>query len=194
MGSLPVKGLQRLAKPKSSQTARPAFSPSAESVDNAEPATEQVLSGILNSAVEVLGGSGGFVLVCQPAGVLEVVSVCGMQPLEALQLTLGAEAAPLRQVLFNTSGPSPGCALQGAVPTALGSHLFGAELDLGASQRGLMCVLRGADPDSVGELDLEIVQALCDQAAVVIGVQRAGLALAELKASLSGSNWPTGRQ
>ena len=58
-------------------------------------------------------------------------------------------------------------------------------LDLGPQLSGVLCLLRREQPRRLSDLDLEIVQALAEQAALAIGAASHSSALSRLRASLS---------
>lgn len=149
----------------------------------------QALRHILQSATDLLGASRGFFLICDAAGVMEVACVRELRPLEVMDLVLTQAAAVVRTVLRERQVAAADVLGRAFLPEA-GSPdsrhaaIFCVPLDLGAQRSGLLCALREAEAQVVGPLDLEILQGLCDQAALVIGTSSACSALAQLEACL----------
>ncbi|WP_366489009.1 GAF domain-containing protein [Hydrocarboniphaga effusa] len=167
-------------------------------VDGSEPevqihssdAVSQALHGILHSATDLLGARRGFLLTCNDAGVLEVACAREIRPVEVMDLVLAQAALVVRTVLRERQ-PVAADALgrafrvEGDAPDSRRAAIFCMPLDLGQHRSGLFCALRdGTRPAVIGQLDLEILDGLCDQASLVIGASSACTALAQLEACL----------
>jgi hypothetical protein len=169
-------------------------------VDGSEPelevevhssdAVSQALHGILHSATDLLGASRGFLLTCNDAGVLEVACAREIRPVEVMDLVLAQAALVVRTVLRERqpmAADTLGRAflVEGDAADSRRAAIFCMPLDLGQHRSGLFCALRDdARPAVIGQLDLEILDGLCDQASLVIGASSACTALAQLEACL----------
>ena len=150
---------------------------------------EQILSDILRSAMDVTCAEQGFMLVSREGSVLEVAGARNIRPAEVMDVVLSRAATPVHTALregrlaaaddsgrslpiydgfFETNAPAVLC-----VP-----------LDLGMRQSGVLCLTRRPAARKLSELDLEIVQALAEQAALAIGAACNQSALTRLEASL----------
>lgn len=156
-----------------------------------EPA-EQILADILRSALDVTGAAQGFIIVSREGAVLEVASHCNIRPEEIMDASLRLAALPLHGAL-RENRPSAADSQGRALPIFDGYFetndpaVLCLPLDLGLRQRGALCVLRQVGARKLSELDLEIVQALAEQAALAIGAACNHTALTRLEASLSAS-------
>lgn len=156
-----------------------------------EPA-EQILADILSSAVDVTGSVQGFILVSREGSVLEVAGTRNLRPSEVIDIVLARAAAPLHAALRENrpaAADEQGHLLSlfekpAGAAAALAAVLC-VPLDLGLRQTGALCLMRQACARRVSELDLEIVQALAEQAALAIGAACHQTALTRLEASLS---------
>jgi GAF domain-containing protein len=172
---------------------RPARAEAAGRTDHAvggyEPA-EQILSDILRSAMEVTGAAQGFILVSRESSVLEVAGARNVRPSEVVDVVLARAASPVHSALREGR---PAAADERGRPLPIFDGYFEANspavlcvpLDLGLRQSGALCLLRNPNARKLSELDLEIVQALSEQAALAIGAACNHTALARLEASLS---------
>lgn len=155
-----------------------------------EPA-EQILADIMRSAMEVTGAAQGFILVSREGSVLEVAGTRNLRPSEVVDVVLARAASPLHTAL--REGRPAAADDQGrALPIFDGFFeqntpaVLCVPLDLGLRQTGALCILRHPGARKLSELDLEIVQALAEQAALAIGAACHQTALTRLEASLSG--------
>lgn len=166
------------------------FTPSQFSTSGYEPA-EQILADILRSALEVTGASQGFILVSREGSVLEVAGARNLRPSEVVDVVLARAALPLHTALRD-GRPAAADDHGRALPVFDGFFennnpaTLCVPLDLGLRQTGALCLLRQSGARKVSELDLEIVQALAEQAALAIGAASHQTALTELEASLCG--------
>lgn len=159
-----------------------------------EPA-EQILNEILRSAMEVTGAVQGFILVSREGSVLEVAGSRNLRPSEVVDVVLARAAAPVHSALREgrmAAADDKGRALpifDGYFETNTPAVLC-VPLDLGLRQSGALCILRHPGARKLSELDLEIVQALAEQAALAIGAACHQTALTRLEASLSAFSPP----
>jgi GAF domain-containing protein len=197
----------RQAAPRRRTSARQRQLPESLEPACAEPLAEaagtegaaQALTGILHTATELLGAKRGFLLICNDAGVMEINCVRDMRPADAMDLVLTQASLVVRTVLRErqpVAADELGRAfrLEANAYDSRRAALFCMPLDLGDRRSGLLCALRGSDASMIGALDLEILQGLCDQAALVIGATSACTALAQLEACIkAGSSFPLPR-
>lgn len=150
----------------------------------------QILQDILRSASGVLGAAQAFFLVSRGGSVLEVACSHGIEPDEVMNAVLLQAAQPIHSALRErilAGGDLQGCVL----PLLDGSFehcapaVLCVPLDLGPRLSGVMCLLRRQQPQQLSDLDLEIVQALAEQAALAIGAASHSSALSRLQASLN---------
>lgn len=151
----------------------------------------QILSDILGSALDVTGSDRAFILVAREATMLEVVAARGIRPREVIDIVL-AQAAPALKVALSERKLAS-LDHRGRTRPALDGFfeindaaVLGLPLDLGLRSAGVLCLLRRRGARRVSDLDLEIVQALAEQAALAIGAASHQTALTELEASLCG--------
>ncbi len=155
-----------------------------------EPAQE-VLRNTLRSACEVIGANRGFVLQTGENAGLEVACSHQIRPRELLDMVLGRAARALHEAMI---GETLGLADRVGMPLPRLDGSFeenapavvALPLDLGARQRGVLCLLRTDNPRALSELDLEILQALAEQAALALRAAHQESALSKLAASLHG--------
>lgn len=154
-----------------------------------EPA-EQILADILRSALDVTGAHQGFILVSREGSILEVAGARNLRPSEVVDVVLSRAAAPLHSAL--REGQAAAADEQGrALPIFDGffennnPSVLCVPLELGLRQTGALCLLRQPGARKVSELDLEIVQALAEQAGLAISAACHQTALTRLEASLS---------
>lgn len=150
---------------------------------------QQTLHDIQRSAATVVGAGQGFLLVCRDDRSFEVASTFNLGPQQALSIALSQAAAPLHAALKDKLLATGD--LHGDCPT-LPADAFGilpaalcVPLDLGPRMSGVLCLLRRGQPQHMSDLDVEIVQALAEQAALAICAARHSTALSRLQASLS---------
>ena len=151
---------------------------------------EQILCDILASAAEVTGADQAFFLVSREGSVLEVACARNIRPAEVMDLVLTRAAATVHRAL--REGQLSGADGAGR-PMPVYDGFFEANapavlcvpLDLGLRQSGAMCLIRCKNPRRLSELDLEITQALAEQAALAIGAACHHSALTRLEASLN---------
>lgn len=154
-----------------------------------EPAQE-VLRNTLRSACEVIGAEQGFTLQTREDTVIEVACAHQIRQQELLDAVLGRAARALHQALI---AHQPGLADRRgmALPSLDGSFeenapaVVALPLELGAGQRGALCLLRSGNPRALRELDLEILGALAEQAALALRAANQQSALSKLAASLN---------
>lgn len=154
-----------------------------------EPAQE-VLRNTLQSACEVIGADRGFTLRTREDAVLEVACSHCIKPQELLDAVLGRAARALHQAMVcNELGLAD--RVGNSLPHLDGSFeenapaVVALPLDLGANQRGVLCLLRSGSPRALSDLDLEILGALADQAALALRAAQQESALSKLAASLN---------
>lgn len=150
----------------------------------------RMLDDTLASACQVLGAAQGFFLVCHDQGVMEVASARALRPSEVIDAVLDVAAASVRLSLRQScvsatdvegrTRPLPDQTLECAAPAVLC-----VPLSLGLGRTGLLCALRSQPERPLTRLDIDIVQALCEQASLTLGMAYAGMALAKLEASLA---------
>lgn len=150
----------------------------------------RMLEDTLASACQVLGAEQGFFLVCRDEGVMEVASARALRPAEVIDTVLDAAAAAVRMSLRQSCVSAtdiegrthrlPEQTLECAAPAVLCVPLC-----LGLGRTGLLCALRSQPERPLTRLDIDIVQALCEQASLTLGMAYAGMALAKLEASLA---------
>ncbi|HEX4873036.1 MAG TPA: GAF domain-containing protein [Nevskiaceae bacterium] len=159
---------------------------------------EAVLQSCLASAMEVSGSEGGFFLLSSGPGALEILMPRRLSAETAMDVVLGRAAVAVRQTLRD--GRVACTDAQGrALPLQDGFHESNAPaclcvpMELGR-RKGLLCLVRPLPARSLGELDLEIVQAVTEQAGLTLSALIAGQALARLEAALcGGGERPPGR-
>lgn len=150
-----------------------------------EPA-QQVLRNTLRSACEVIGARAGFTLQTREDAVFEVACSHCLGHAQLLDAVLGRAASALHRALvcgeLGLADPT-GTALAPAseAPPAV----VALPLDLGLRERGVLCLLRSDGPRALSELDLEILGALADQAALALRASNQEWALSKLVASLN---------
>lgn len=153
-----------------------------------EPARE-VLRNTLRSACEVIGAERGFILQTREDPVLEVVGTHGVKRQDLLDLVIGCASPALHRALI---GGELGLADRSGVvqPQLDGSFeenapaVVALPLELSGRQRGVLCLLRNAPARVLSELDIEILEALADQAALALRAASQESALSRLAASL----------
>lgn len=150
---------------------------------------QQILRDILRSASGVLGAAQAFILVSRGGSVLEVAGAHEIHPGEVMSAVLAQASLPIHTALREkilTGGDLQGCVLpllEGALEQRAPAVLC-VPLDLGPRLSGVLCLLRQQQPQKLSDLDLEIVQALAEQAALAIGAASHSSALSRLQASL----------
>ncbi|HUP90815.1 MAG TPA: GAF domain-containing protein [Solimonas sp.] len=152
---------------------------------------DQILRDILRSAIDVTGSEQAFILVSRDSTILEVVCARGIRPREVIDAVLNRAASAVHMALrertlvfADHSGRT--------VPVLDGffeindAAVLGLPLDLGLRSSGTLCLIRRRGARRVSDLDLEIVQALAEQAALAIGAASHQTALTRLADSLGG--------
>lgn len=150
-----------------------------------EPA-QQVLRNTLRSACDVIGADAGFTLQTREDAVFEVACANRLGPTQLLDAVLGRAASALhRSLVFGELGLADpaGSALTPDAEAA--PAVVALPLDLGQRERGVLCLLRDDGPRGLSELDLEILGALADQAALALRASNQECALSKLAASLN---------
>ncbi|MEQ1439634.1 GAF domain-containing protein [Fontimonas sp. SYSU GA230001] len=157
--------------------------------DHASEPAQQVLRNTLRSACEVIGAQRGFILQTRDEPALEVVCAHHVSPRDLLDIVLGCAARALHQSLVH-GGLGLADRLGLILPQLDGSFeenapaVVAVPLELGCPQRGVMCLLRADPPRVLGELDIEILEALAEQAALALRAANQQSALSRLAASL----------
>lgn len=150
----------------------------------------QILRDLLRSAAEVLDAKQAFFLIARDEHTLEAAATRNIRPAEVMDLILSQAAHPVHVALFDhqlAAADGDGHALpiyDGYFETNTPATLC-VPMDLGLRQTGALCVVRHKGARRLSDLDLEIAQALTEQAAVVIAAARHQSALSHLEASLS---------
>lgn len=168
------------------ETLQPRF----ESHTSGYETVEQILKDILRSAAQVLGAEQGFFLVSRSEAVLELAQAQNIRPAEVIDTVLSKAALPVHASLREKK--LAGADFNGdMLPIHDGLFennspaILCVPLDLGLRQSGVLCLLRRHQLRKLTGLDLEIVQALAEQAALAIGAASHSSALSRLEASLS---------
>jgi GAF domain-containing protein len=172
------------------RTAKTDYATSPEGLTGGYEPAEQILTDILRSAMEVTGAAQGFMLVSRENSLLEVAAARNVRPAEVVDVVLARAAGPVHSALREAR---PAAADERGRPLPIFDGYFEANspavlcvpLDLGLRQSGALCLLRSSCARKLSELDLEIVQALSEQAALAIGAACNQTALTRLEASLS---------
>lgn len=153
---------------------------------------QQVLKDILRSASGVLSASQAFIVVSQGGSILSVAATHNIRPVEVANAVLVQASKPIHAALREkilAAGDLQGCVLPplhaDACPENRAPAVLCVPLDIGSQQRGVMCMLRQHQPRRLSDLDLEIVQALGEQAALAISAASHSSALQRLQASLT---------
>lgn len=150
-----------------------------------EPAQE-VLRNTLQSACELIGAERGFTLQSREDAVLEVACSHQIGPQELLDAVLGRAARALhRAMICNELGLTDRSGATLARFDESAATVVALPLDLGPQQRGVLCLLRSGEPRALSALDLEILGALAEQAALALRAAQQESALSELAASLN---------
>lgn len=152
-----------------------------------EPA-QQVLRNTLSSACEVIGAESGFTLQTREDAVFEVACAHRLGPTQLLDAVLGRASSALhRALVFGDLGLAglDGNPLPQADNADSAPAVIALPLDLGARERGVLCLMRTGSPRALSELDLEILGALADQAALALRAANQECALSKLAASLN---------
>jgi GAF domain-containing protein len=152
-----------------------------------EPA-QQVLRNTLRSACDVIDAESGFTLQTREDAVFEVACSHRLGPTQLLDAVLGRASSALHRALV--AGELGLAALSGEALAAPGNGdtapaVVALPLDLGARERGVLCLLRTGNPRALSELDLEILGALADQTALALRAANQECALTKLAASLN---------
>jgi hypothetical protein len=146
----------------------------------------QILADILHSAAVVLGADQAFVFVDRDDRVLETAAILNLRSAKVADLALRRAAAPMSRALQQQ---------RLSAADGRGGELYGEEnflqagtlcvpLDIGRHQTGVMCVIRRRGARALTQLDLEIVHALAEQAALAVGAASHQCALSRLEACL----------
>ncbi|MES0873012.1 GAF domain-containing protein [Sinimarinibacterium thermocellulolyticum] len=148
---------------------------------------QQVLRNTLRSACEVIGADAGFTLQTRANGILEVACAHRLGQTPLLDAVFGRAASALRRALVtgelglaNTDGQP----LTRVGPGDTTPAVIALPLELGPSDRGVLCLMRTGGPRELSALDLEILGALADQTALALRAANQECALSKLAASL----------
>ncbi|SFF38406.1 GAF domain-containing protein [Fontimonas thermophila] len=150
-----------------------------------EPARE-VLRNTLQSACDLIGAERGFILRSREDAALEVAYAHRIAPRPLLDTVLGPAARVLhRAMVGNAIGMSDrsGAILPCPDP---GAAIVALPLDLGVQQCGVLCLLRSGSLRPLSALDLDILGALAEQAALALRAAQQESALSQLAARLNG--------
>lgn len=169
---------------------RPAGTPAVATQRAGYEPAQEILRSILRSAADLAGADQCFFLVARDDTVLEVAGARNIRPRDIIQVVLGRGAGATGLCLRERR---LACADEQGRPMPLLDGVFEANapailclpLDLGLAQAGVLCLLRKRRARRVSELDLEILQALGEQASLAIGAASHQSALTRLEASLS---------
>lgn len=157
--------------------------------DHASEPAQQVLRNTLRSACEVIGAERGFILQTRDDPSLEVVCAHRVGQQDLLDIVLGCAARALHQALVR-GGLGLADRLGLIQPQLDGNFeenapaVVALPLELGSNQRGVLCLLRADPPRVLSELDVEILEALTDQAALALRAANQESALSRLAESL----------
>ena len=148
-----------------------------------------MLRRLLRSACEVMGASQGFFLVARSSQVYDIACAHNMRPADVINAALCGAAQPLAAALSEkllAAGDLAGCSmpLEDGFFEANSPAVLCVPLDLGL-ENGALCLLRKKAPRRVSDLDLEIIQALAEQAALALTAASQSRALTRLQASLT---------
>ncbi|TXH03886.1 MAG: GAF domain-containing protein [Nevskiaceae bacterium] len=151
----------------------------------------RIIQDILQSAADVLDADQAYVLTASDDASTETVAALSSVTARTAQQALKRAAPAIRNALLQRR--------------ATAADRLGQELPLRAGQRtddipamlclpldahprsgGVMCLIRRRNARQITALDLEIVQALADQAALALAAASHQRALSRLEASLSG--------
>ncbi len=134
-----------------------------------------LLGRLVGSALELVGGERGFVLLIRPTGEIDAQVVAGFAPFETVDArfeeTLGAAQEALKTgeaVVISRAGAASGGKRRSPADSAAGAI---ACVPLKALQKviGLIGVEGRSDTGIFTDLDLEILEALADHAALLLG-------------------------
>ncbi len=155
-----------------------------------EPA-QGVLENTLRSACEVIGAQHGFVLLLRDETALEVSCAHQIKPRELLDAVLGCAGRALHRALSeNAPGMCSGSGMAHAEMSdsadSTAPAVIALPLELGSRHRGALCLIQTGTPRQLSELDLEILSALSEQAALALQAANQQSALSRLAASLNG--------
>jgi GAF domain-containing protein len=159
---------------------------------SSEPA-QQVLSNTLRSACEVIGADAGFTLQTRDQSVLEVACTHRLSRPQVLDALLGRAAGALHRALFSGDlglSDAGGAALPTTESEQRAPDVVALPLELGRGERGALCLIRSGAPRHLSDLDLEILGALADQAALALRASNQQSALSRLAASLDALTKP----
>lgn len=151
---------------------------------------QPLLKEILRSTADVLSAHQAFIIVARGEALIEVACTHNIRPSEVVDAVTTGARGPVQTALKEkilTAGDIQGAAmplLDGFFENNSPAILC-VPLDLGSRLAGVLCLLRRHPPRRLSDLDLEIVQALAEQAALAIGAATHSSALSRLKASLS---------
>jgi GAF domain-containing protein len=146
----------------------------------------QILADILHSAAVVLGADQAFVFVDRGERAMETAAILNLRSARLADLALRQAAACIRTALQQrrlSATNDCGTELDGEENFLQASTLC-VPLDIGRHQSGVMCVIRRRGARALTRLDLEIVHALAEQAALAVGAARHQCALSRLEACL----------
>jgi GAF domain-containing protein len=149
-------------------------------------AVSQILNDILRSAAEMFGANHAFVLVDRQQRTLETAATISLNRARVSDLALRRAEPPIRTTLLQrrlSAANSLGEVLSNPQDFLEAATLC-VPLDTGHDQPGVMCILRRRGARKLTELDIEIVHALAEQAAVAIGAASHQCALSRLEACL----------
>lgn len=157
---------------------------------NGYESVQQTLQDIQRSVAALVGASQAFILTCREDSALEIASTHNIRVTQAMDLALSQATLPLHAALRGKMLVTGD--LNGYAPATLpGNHsslipaALCVPLDLGPRMKGALCLLRRGQPQHMSDLDLEIVQALAEQAALAICAASHSNALSRLQDSLS---------
>lgn len=159
-----------------------------ETVSDARAAVDRLLGDILSSSCEVVGAERSFLLVSRDERSVEVCASHRIHPSEIVQVAFTRAAPALRRTfadacvcLIDAEGqelPLP------SDKTHCSPKLICIPIESALKVSGVLCLERGRKSKQLGELDLEILQALAAQAGNALAAVRTHDALSRLSASL----------
>ncbi|HVT35371.1 MAG TPA: GAF domain-containing protein [Nevskiaceae bacterium] len=149
-----------------------------------------MLRRLLRNACTVLGASQGFFVVSRSGMAYDIACAHNMRPSEVMDVALHDAAAPLSATLSErlvAAGDLCGetMPVDDGLFDAHSPAVLCVPLELGAQENGAMCLLRLQARQRISDLDLEIIQAVAEQAALALTAARQTRALTRLQASLN---------
>ena len=151
----------------------------------------KIMRDILRSAADVLDADQAFILISRDGEPTETAAVLNLRPIKVINLALQRAALSIRHSLQRrcvTAADNRGQELllcNGEFAHDISPSTLCLPLDPNSHVCGVMCMIRRGNARRLTALDLEIVYALADQAALAVGAANHQRALSHLEASLS---------